>query len=144
MIQHVWSVLCQSAAIDTQTNNVSLFNAFEKLQVFGVPSEERPFILSCEIVSLWTREDLDKPCSGQVRVSFFVSTEKVPQTILLDIDLTRTPFHRTRITISSLAMITTGRFEFLVDYHLAGQETWQPAARLPFIVSSQTPEESIS
>jgi hypothetical protein len=60
--------------------------------------------------------------------------------VSLDIDLTKTPFHRTRITIGALPMTATGRFEFLVEYRLNGKEIWETAARLPFIVSSQNLE----
>jgi hypothetical protein len=140
MIQHVWSVVCQSASFDAQTNSVSLFNTLENLLVFGIPSKEKPFVLSCEIVSLWAREKQDVPCSGQMQVIVNVPGADSPHTISLDIDLTKTPFHRTRITIAALPMTATGRFEFLVEYRLTGKEIWETAARLPFIVTSQNLE----
>jgi hypothetical protein len=140
MIQHVWSVVCQSASFDAQTNSVSLFNTLENLLVFGTPSKEKPFILSCEIVSLWAREKQEVPCSGQMQVSLNIPGTDAPHTISLEIDLTKTPFHRTRITIEAIPMIVTGRFEFLVEYRLAGKENWDTAAKLPFIVSSQNLE----
>jgi len=140
MIQHVWSVVCQSASFDVQTNSVSLFNTLENLLVFGTPSKEKPFVLSCEIVSLWAREKQDVPCSGQMRASLITSDEETPHTVSLDIDLSKTPFHRTRITIGALPMTSTGRFEFLIEYRLSGEENWQVATRLPFIVTSQSPQ----
>lgn len=140
MIQHVWSVVCQSASVDAQTNSVSLFNTLENLLVFGTPSKERPFVFSCEIVSLWAREKHDVPCSGQMQVSLNGPGSDSPHMVSLDIDLTKTPFHRTRITIGALPMTATGRFEFLVEYRLNGKEIWETAARLPFIVSSQNLE----
>ena len=143
MIQHVWSVVCQSASFDTQTNSVSLFNTLENLVVFGTPSKDTPFVLSCEIVSLWARKKEDVPCSGQMR-AYIDNTEAGPSHVIsLEIDLTRTPFHRTRITIGALPMVSTGRFEFHIEYRLAGKETWQPAAELPFIVASQNLENTL-
>ena len=65
--------------------------------------------------------------------------EGIPQSITLDIDLTRTPFHRTRISIGVLPITTTGRFEFQIEYHRTGEEAWHPVAKLPFIVTSQKP-----
>lgn len=143
MIQHVWSVICQSASIDVQTNSVSLFNTLENIVVLGELSKERPFILSCEIMSLWVREHEDEPVSGQLQ-AYLVSPEgKDPQSIVLDIDLTRTPFHRTRLTIGALPILSTGRFEFCIDYRLAGEEEWRPAARLPFLLSTQSIESLV-
>jgi len=140
MIQHVWSVVCQSASFDAQTNSVSLFNTLENLLVFGTPSKERPFVLSCEIVSLWAREKQDVPCSGQMQVSLNIPGTDAPHMVSLEIDLTKTPFHRTRITIGTMPMMVAGRFEFLVEYRLTGKETWETATRLPFIVTSQSLE----
>jgi hypothetical protein len=140
MIQHVWSVVCQSASFDAQTNSVSLFNTLENLLVFGAPSKERPFILSCEIVSLWARENADLPCSGQMQVSLKLSDNEKPHTVSLEIDLSKTPFHRTRITIGAIPMTTTGRFEFLVEYRISAKDDWTTAARLPFIVTARSPE----
>lgn len=144
MIRHVWSVLCQSASIDAQTNNVSLFNALENIIVLGELSKEKPFILSCEIVSLWAREHEDKPASGQLRACFISPEGRNPQSIVLDIDLTKTPFHRTRLTIGALPVISTGWFEFVIDFRLAGEENWRPAARLPFLLSTQSVESLVN
>jgi len=36
-----------------------------------------------------------------------------------------------------LPLTSSGRFEFQVEYRLAGEETWQPAAKLPFVVLVQ-------
>lgn len=144
MIHHVWSVVCQSASFDAQTNSVSLFNTLENLLVFGAPSKERPFILSCEIVSLWARENADIPCSGQMQVSLKLPENETPHTVSLEIDLSKTPFHRTRITIGAIPMTTTGRFEFLVEYRISEKDAWTTAAKLPFIVTSRSPEDLIS
>ena len=144
MIQHVWSVVCQSASFDAQTNSVSLFNTLENLHVFGAPSKERPFILSCEIVSLWARENADIPCSGQMQVSLKLPDNETPHTVSLEIDLSKTPFHRTRITIGAIPMTTTGRFAFLVEYRISEKDDWTAAAKLPFIVTSRSPEDLTS
>jgi hypothetical protein len=138
MIQHVWSVLCQSASFDMQSNTVSLFNIIENFIVFGAPSKGTPLILSCEIVSLWTRDAEDVPESGQMQVYLMQGDKKAADAVIsLEIDLKKTPFHRTRISIGALPLFSTGRFEFHVEYKLAGEDTWQHPARLPFYVIQQ-------
>jgi hypothetical protein len=141
MIQHVWSVACQSASFDTQTNRVSLLNTLENVLVLGTLTREKPLLLSCEIVSVWAREKDNAPCSGQMRAIFLSPEGGSPPPISLEIDLTKTPFHRTRISLASLPVVSTGRFEFLIEYQNSGQTEWQPAAHLPFLVISQSPIE---
>ncbi len=67
MIDHVWSVLCRRSSIDRETNNISLFDVVEQLQLFEgseVPSSVAgPF----EIVSLWTRSA--EPTRGEAQIS---------------------------------------------------------------------------
>lgn len=141
MIQHVWSVACQGASFDVQTNSVSLFNTLENVLVLGTLSKERSLLLSCEIVSFWSRENDDAPCSGQMRASLISPNGEVPKPISLEIDLTKTPFHRTRIAIVAMPLITVGRFEFLIEYQNNGEAEWKQAARLPFLIISQSPME---
>jgi hypothetical protein len=138
MIQPVWSVLCQSASFDMQNNTVSLFNTIENFIVFRAPSKEIPLILSCEIVSLWTRATESVPTSGQMQVYLMQGDKKAADAVIsLEIDLKKTPFHRTRISIGALPLFSTGRFEFCVEYKLTGEHAWQHAARLPFYVIQQ-------
>lgn len=143
MIQHVWSVICQNASIDVQTNSVSLLNTLENLVILGEPSKETPAILSCEIVSLWAREKETEPCMGQMRVLINLPGQEKPQVITLEIDLAKTSFHRTRITIGALPLISGGRFEFQVEYRLSSEKVWHPAAKLPFLVTGQKLENII-
>lgn len=143
MIQHVWSVVCQNASFDVQTNSVSLLNTLENLIVFGEPSKETPIIFSCEIVSLWARENDTLPCSGQMRARLDIPGEENSHMITLAIDLAKTSFHRTRITIGALPLTSSGRFEFQVEYRLASEDKWQLAAKLPFFVTSQKLENIV-
>jgi hypothetical protein len=85
MIQHVWSVACQSASFDVQTRSVSLFNILENILVLGVPSKEKPLLLFGEIVSLWSRENDDAPCSGQMRVSLLPPQGDPTKAMSLDV-----------------------------------------------------------
>jgi hypothetical protein len=75
-----------------------------------------------------------------MQVSLNIPGTDAPHMVSLEIDLSKTPFHRTRITIGAMPMMVIGRFEFLVEYRLTGKETWETATRLPFIVTSQNLE----
>ena len=68
MINHIWSVLCQRSVIDSKSNNISLIDIFEKLEVnLSVPvSEGKNKVkkinvpVNYEIVSLWTYDKEDQ------------------------------------------------------------------------------------
>jgi hypothetical protein len=145
MIRHVWSVLCRNASIDVQTNNVCLLNTIEEFNIPFIPSKERPFIFVGELVSLWVRENEDIPNTGEMRVSFVVSGQpKIVPPITLDVDLSQTTFHRTRITITSIPILSYGRFEFQVEFRMTGENDWKQVACLPFILEKANQEENIT
>ena len=35
MIEHVWSVLCQSGAIDKESSHISMFDVMEGIKIFA-------------------------------------------------------------------------------------------------------------
>ena len=60
----IWAVLCQSAVIDKDTNNVSLLNVIEEVKVPAKPPAELTATdlnlispATFELVTLWTRSD---------------------------------------------------------------------------------------
>ena len=136
MIKHIWTVLCQSASFDAQTNRVSLFNAMESIAFTKQPTKENPVVISCEIVSLWTREP-DTPVIGEVQIFLNTPEIKFEQPISLTIDLTQSVFHRTRLSINSLAFTSIGRYEFEIQYREKGNADWLPATKLPIEVSGE-------
>ncbi len=62
-IKHIWTILCSNSSIDQNTNNVSLFNVIEQveLQAFDKKKinekQEKGIPLNCELISLWNRKD---------------------------------------------------------------------------------------
>jgi len=137
MIHHVWSVLCQSASIDNQSNSVSLQNTIEIVTVFGGPSSKRPGLISAELVSLWIREEDDTPISGQARVYYIDPDEKKADPVLMDIPSLPSPFHRTRLTLTALPVFLAGLYQFHVEFQLQGEEDWQTVAMIPILVRGQ-------
>jgi hypothetical protein len=66
MIQHVWSVLCARAVIDSESNTISLFDVVEQIVAIGPgiaaigPGAEGVAPVSLELVTLWSRDSLDE------------------------------------------------------------------------------------
>jgi len=62
MIKHIWSVLCLKSSVDNQTNNISLFDIFEQLEVkitkmegVDIPEGKINIGLSYELVNYWVK-----------------------------------------------------------------------------------------
>jgi len=138
MIQHVWSVLCKNASFDVQTNSASLLNIVETIIAFGNPTIEKPVLLSMEVVSLWARGKDNIPTMGESKVSIIGQDVVDVKPITLEINLSKTSFHRTRITIDGFPIAKAGRYEFCIEYSMENENDWRPAARIPFIVVSNT------
>ncbi len=75
MIRHVWSVLCTKSSIDSDTNNISLFEILEQIQVSQFPEPAGDAItvvpMPVELVSLWTREPVGEPQQGECRLTMY-------------------------------------------------------------------------
>src|SRR5687768_16274240 len=80
-IRHVWSVLCSKSTVDRETNNVSLIEVLEQLEItatvtrIGSSGQAAPPIptipgapFTGELVTLWARTDPAQPARGIARV----------------------------------------------------------------------------
>ncbi len=146
MIDHVWSVLCRRSSIDRETNNISLFDVVEQLQLFEgseVPSSVAgPF----EIVSLWTRSA--EPTRGEAQISLRGPSGRllIPP-LLQEIDLREARRLRARQRLSLIPIEGSGVHVFSIERRLHGRERWDEVATIPVDVvlragppSRRTPE----
>lgn len=134
MIQHIWSVLCESAAFDSLTNNVSMFNALENITALFEPTPENPVFLQGEIVSLWRRTQEDQGPIGHARIYCTAPNGTKSSAIEMEIDLTKSWFHRTRLTIPRLQIVMKGLYTFKVECKLQHESDWHLEAELPLFV----------
>ena len=71
MARHVWTVVCTKAVTDPRSNNISLIDVTEQLNL----SPETPLTGVAQIrfpltvVSLWIRDDLGRPETEKVRLT---------------------------------------------------------------------------
>jgi hypothetical protein len=62
MIDHVWTVVCSRSATDRESNNLSLFDVLEQINLLGPlpdPGARVALPLQYEVISLWTRANPD-------------------------------------------------------------------------------------
>lgn len=140
MIKHIWSVLCQKSSVDQQSNNVSLFDVFEALEVGINPTTnieppdnpEFNIPIQYQVVTLWTITDA-KNNEGEIRVTLINPDGK--EKILVKSDL-KFPSGKRRMRsinqIQGLPVNKSGDYHFIVE--LKQEEKFQKVSDIPLEV----------
>src|SRR5688572_16338973 len=105
MIQHIWSVLCQNALVDRNTNTISLIEVVEDLTLYGQapPAGGQGIIpIQCSLVSTWERLPSDQPTRGTVRFRKLRPNGEFEGDQEYAVDLTATPRSRTIARIGGI------------------------------------------
>ena len=143
MIDHVWSILCSNTVTDKESNNISLHNVVESLEIFAAPQESQLLPIHLEFVTLWIRRDPEVSVKGNSRVSLVSPSGKTVTSNELAIDLSKAERTRNRFIYDSLPMEESGRHHFVVELQVDGD--WQQVASIPLAVKfsqSDTDEAS--
>ncbi|MEE8373212.1 MAG: hypothetical protein V3R87_05840 [Dehalococcoidia bacterium] len=144
-IRLVWSVVCARSVIDKESNNVSLIDALEQIQVELVRSTAKapvhlPFRI--EWVTLWTRLLGEVPTVGRARDTI----ESPDGTVLFeneyDVDVHKK--RRTRVTrrLGGLPLPASGTYRFLTHTQVEGHDTWQVVSDVPLEISIKKPAKA--
>lgn len=132
MIYHVWSVLCSRSSTDKETNNVSLFDVIEQLNVLapdpipdgaGIP-------IQSELVTLWSRENPEEPGRTGGRVRLLSPNASVAFAQEFDINLLEHHRVRTQLRMNGFPLRGFGRYLLVVEQR-QGEDAWREVARIP-------------
>jgi hypothetical protein len=134
MIDHVWTVICSRSIIDRDTNNVSIYNVIEQINVPGEPQPDRVLDIIVEIVTLWVRSDFDVPSHGDARLTFISASGQRGGSVEFELDLSEFERLRTRRLFEGLPVAEPGRHTWLVELRNEGEEEWQEVASVPLKV----------
>ncbi len=146
MVKHVWSIICNKSVIDSESNTISLFDVMEQININIAgpkPPEEGKKILfpiQFEIVSLWTRENIEDPVKAEGRAKFIGPSEKGLGLMSFDIDLSGFVRTRTRQKVSGFPFEGSGLYYFKIECKREGGD-WEQVADLPLQVFMEFNEE---
>ena len=139
----IWAVLCERVVIDRETNNLSLFNVVEEVQVPAQQPrsltevlDESVIPISFELVVLWVRSELQLPEKGFGRVRVLLPGDKDDLIQEYEVDLTKFLRLRSRLRLLGLPAGGEGVYLFKVDGKSSGQE-WTELFELPLPVVLQ-------
>jgi hypothetical protein len=65
MINHVWSVLCETSLLDQDSKLISLINCLEQITISEESAPDKALPLVVNLVSAWVRSDLNTPSRGR-------------------------------------------------------------------------------
>jgi hypothetical protein len=122
-IEHMWSILCEKSITDQDSNNISLQNVLEQLQINpnenaklgnDLNSAEKTVPINFELISLWDRVvpgDIDE----QVTVALLDPEEKIiaatDHPLKLAASLQRLRF---RIRYNAMKVTIPGKYRFSI------------------------------
>lgn len=142
MIEHIWTVLCSRSLIDHRTNNISLIDIIEELQIVGppLPQPGGQFVIpiNFEVVTLWGRGQNNLPIRGYGRLLFIDPASNTLRSLDYEIDLSVFQRVRTCLGIIGLSVQNQGRYILRVQMRENGNEEWQTVANIPLNILFQS------
>ena len=143
MIDHVWTVVCSHAIIDRDSNNVSLLDVIEQLNIGEEPHPEGCIALSFDIVTLWARADPDVPARGHGRVTFLSPSGTVNDgPFEFVVDVFEHSRNRTRGRFQLLHISESGRYTFRVELRGEDETEWCQVAAIPIEINFPSSDET--
>lgn len=140
MIDHVWTVVCSQIVIDRDSNNVSLQNIIEQINIRAEPMPDGKLPIVLHTMTLWVRTDSNTPARGRGRVKFVSPSGQAAAPLEFDINLSEYTGHRTRGKFGGLPVTEPGRYSFRVDFQEEGEDEWRQVASVPVEVIFTPPE----
>jgi len=139
MIKHAWSLLCRKTIIDKETNNLSIIDILEQVQVnASVPSNAVFPVkvpISYELVSMWTREHASDETKAEIEIKItgpdgIVGTTHSKE-LVFPVSIQRM---RSRIRISGIEITNSGVYEFTVGIKEEKSHSFTTVATIPLSV----------
>lgn len=134
MINHVWSVLCETSILDQDSKLLSLINVLEQLNIPETSSPDHELPVVVNLVSTWIRTDLNVPSQGQSRINFVSPSGTVLQSLNNEVDLTKYERLRARGQFRGLKLPEEGQYYFDVEFREDDQHNWLKVASVPLKV----------
>jgi hypothetical protein len=157
MIEHVWSVVCSKSIIDGESNNISLLEVIEQVNVPAPPhvnlevpppadpSEAKAAIaIPFELVTLWTRAFDGEASQGKGRIATIGVSGNRKEFPPFDINLMANDRIRTRARFMGLEYRQPGRMSFIVELKNDGEDTWKSVATIPLVIGFGRPHATNS
>ena len=135
MINHIWSVLCESSILDQDTKLISMINVLEEVTILDEPVPDKVLQIVVSLVTLWIRSDINVPSQGLGRYNFVSPSGEVLQSLEQIIDLTKYERLRSRGQFAGLKLPESGQYFFNIEFRENEKDEWNSVAAIPLKVN---------
>lgn len=138
MIEHIWSVVCGKSTTDRESNNLSLLDILEQVNLLGPapdPGTNVALPLQFELVSLWSKSNLGEPEQSVSRIRMIAPDNTEILSNEFPVNLTEHARMRTQMKSIMFPLHGAGRYTFTVEIRRA-DNNWDMVARIPVQVES--------
>lgn len=143
MINHIWSIICKKSVIDSETNNISLYEALESIQVSikvlddkSIDQELFNIPIEYEIVSLWENKTPEKKVTADVSVEVTTNKGDVLKTFSKKLEMEKNMKRlRSRMRISGMSIPGSDQYSYKIKLKQEGDRDFKLVAELPLEVA---------
>lgn len=145
MIEHIWTILCSRVITSRETNNVSLIEVTEELQLdLGTEGDKEgtdqsvvSLPVKLVLVSLWSRMEDDKPVAGTAKDIMLTPSGKTLGEHEFKIDLSDHARMRTMRSLVNLPIPVkeSGKYRFRTELLDEETNTWKAVSNIPLITN---------
>ena len=149
-MKHIWTVLCQNSVIDSETNNLSINNVLEQLEITtdekSVKSDGSINVpINYEIISMWYKEDSKSAVKAEILVEIVDSNSKVLKSFTqkgeMPVAMNRL---RTRMRVQGIELTVSGIYSFVTKIKIEGERDFQKVAEVPLEVHLKSIKKAAS
>lgn len=143
MIRHMWTVLCMRSVIDVDTNNISLFDVVEELQLQrleGAAGGKSALPVDMHLVSLWGREPKEQPASGRAKDVIVSPSGKVMGEREYDLDMLKFERTRARRSVRGMPISESGQYWFRTHLWDEQRGIWEEVSNVPLKLTVEVVE----
>lgn len=145
MIKHIWSILCRRSIVDSETNNISLYDSLEELSVgVKVKRQDAPIPqainipIDYEVVSFWMKENIGSHVQADTEIEIVLpdgsSGKSFPQKIDMPEKMQRI---RARYRIKGFGVSMPGTYLFRIKIKESEEKQFRTVSEIPLEVKIQ-------
>jgi hypothetical protein len=146
MIKHIWSVLCNRSVIDSETNNLSLFDVFEDLNVSVKPNSPSEISgetinknisipIKYEVVSMWLKDKDIKVATGTMQIELIDPIGKSLKSFSHNLEIKEIHNRiRSRIKVTGIELTVSGTYIFNIKLKEGDKENFRTVVEVPLAV----------
>lgn len=141
-VEHMMTTICHSASVDIDTNNLSIFNIIEEINI----NDDKPIDLNqkkliqipFELISIWKRLDISVEVSSDLKIVFYDPDGVIMQELLYKLEI-KNLHQRMRIRIKGNGLNVTKPGDYYFSIMIKNNDLFEEVTQVPVLVKITSP-----